>query len=61
MWSDLAAAFGLMLVIEGIGPFLSPGSMRRILEQAATLDDGTLRYVGLASMLIGLGLLYILH
>ncbi len=61
MWQDLAAAFGLMLVIEGIGPFLSPASMRQVFEQASRLDERTLRYVGLGSMLIGLVFLYLFH
>lgn len=61
MWQDLAAAFGLMLVIEGIGPFLSPATMRRVFEQASRLDERMLRYVGLGSMLIGLVFLYLFH
>lgn len=61
MWQDLAAAFGLMLVLEGMGPFLSPGSMRRILAEAARLDDATLRYIGLGSMVLGLLFLYFVH
>lgn len=61
MWQDLAAAFGLMLVIEGIGPFLSPASMRQVFEQASRLDERTLRYVGLGSMLVGLVFLYLFH
>jgi uncharacterized protein YjeT (DUF2065 family) len=61
VWQDLAAAFGLMLVIEGIGPFLSPASMRQVFEQASRLDERTLRYVGLGSMLIGLVFLYLFH
>lgn len=61
MWHDLAVAFGLMLVIEGVGPFLSPASMRRILQQAALLDDAILRYVGLGSMLLGVALLYLVN
>ena len=61
MWQDLAAALGLMLVIEGMGPFISPGAMRRVYEQAARLDDRTLRMVGLASMVFGVVFLYWFH
>ena len=39
-WPDLAAALGLMLVIEGILPFASPGGIRRVLARLAALDDG---------------------
>jgi uncharacterized protein YjeT (DUF2065 family) len=61
VWQDLMAALGLVLVIEGIGPFLSPGGMRKVFEQAASLNDTVLRYVGLGSMLVGLIVLYLFH
>lgn len=50
-----------MLILEGIGPFLTPAVMRRVFEQASQLHDGTLRSVGLASMVVGLIILYIFH
>jgi hypothetical protein len=58
-WPDLAAALGLLLVIEGIFPFLSPGGMRRALERIASLDDGTIRAAGVASMLAGVLVLWL--
>ncbi len=58
MWNDLLAALALMLVLEGILPFLSPGAMRRTLLQMQQLDDRTLRIAGFISMLAGLLLLY---
>jgi uncharacterized protein YjeT (DUF2065 family) len=61
VWQDLAAAFGLMLVLEGVGPFLVPSAMKRVFEQASRLDDATLRNVGLASMVFGLVVLYLFH
>ena len=55
MWQDLAAAFGLFLILEGLLPFVAPNlwkdSFRRILE----FSEGQLRTVGLLS--IGAGLL----
>ena len=51
----LLGAFALMLVMEGLMPFLSPGAWRRAFEQALRLTDGQLRFLGLCS--IGLGLL----
>jgi len=54
MWSDLLAAFALVLVIEGVMPFISPASMRRLSEAMARLDDRTLRITGLLSMLAGI-------
>ena len=59
MWNELLAAFGLMLVLEGILPFLSPGRLRQTLLQMAKLEDRVLRLVGLASMLLGLLVLYV--
>ena len=58
MWDELLAAFGLMLVLEGILPFLSPNALRQSLSRMAQLEDRTLRWVGLGSMLLGLLVLY---
>jgi len=58
MWSDLLAAVGLMLVLEGVFPFLNPQGLRRTLAEMNKLTDQTLRTVGLISMLGGLALLY---
>jgi uncharacterized protein YjeT (DUF2065 family) len=55
---DLLVATALLLVIEGIWPFLSPGSFKRALAQVSTEGERALRVAGLASMVVGLGLLY---
>ncbi|NQY27465.1 MAG: DUF2065 domain-containing protein [Piscirickettsiaceae bacterium] len=52
----LAAA--LMLVIEGLIPFLSPAAFRRTLAKMAKMNDQQLRIMGLFSMVFGLVLLY---
>ena len=57
MWEELLRAFGLMLVIEGILPFLYPNRWRQLIATLATIHDGQLRVVGLVSMFIGLALL----
>ena len=57
-WTDLLAAFALYLVLEGILPFVNPQAMKRFMLTMANLADQQLRIWGLASMLIGLGLLY---
>lgn len=57
-WSDLLGAFALYLVLEGILPFLSPQSMKRIMLSFAELADVHLRVWGLVSMGAGLVLLY---
>jgi uncharacterized protein len=58
-WPDLAAALGLLLVIEGILPFLSPGGVRRAFERLAAMDDAALRFAGAASMLAGVAVLWL--
>lgn len=58
MWNDLLAALALLLVMEGILPFLSPQGLRNTLQQMIALNDRALRVIGLASMLAGLALLY---
>ena len=61
MWQQLGIAICLMLVIEGIVPFLYPGRWRSLVETLAEVDDRVLRLMGLTSMLIGTGLLYWIH
>lgn len=53
----LLGAVALMLVLEGLLPFLSPGSWRSVFEQATKMSDGQIRFIGLTSMVIGLLLL----
>jgi hypothetical protein len=53
-------AFALMLVLEGILPFVAPSVWRETFRRVTELADGQIRFIGLSSMLIGLGLLFIL-
>lgn len=48
----------MMLVVEGMIPFVSPGLWRETFSKLVTLTDGQLRFVGIAAMLSGLLLLY---
>ena len=52
------AALGLMLVLEGIMPFLFPEVWREALAKLAQLQDGQMRFVGLTLMLSGLLLIF---
>jgi len=52
-------AFALMLVIEGILPFLVPAVWREAFRRITQFTDGQIRFVGLSSMLLGLALLYL--
>jgi len=54
-WSALA----LVLVFEGLFPFISPGGWRSTFQKLLSLQDGQLRFFGLCSILIGLVLLWI--
>jgi uncharacterized protein len=52
------AAFGLMLVLEGLTPFLFPATWRETLRRVSQLQDGQLRFVGLTLMLAGVLVIY---
>jgi uncharacterized protein YjeT (DUF2065 family) len=58
--SNLLLAFALMLVIEGLLPFVSPRIWRETFRRATELADGQLRFIGLTSIIIGLVLLLML-
>ncbi|MBK8184104.1 MAG: DUF2065 domain-containing protein [Candidatus Competibacteraceae bacterium] len=58
MWDELLAAFALMLVLEGVLPFLNPSALRQSLLRMARLEDHLLRFMGLGSMALGLAMLY---
>lgn len=60
MWVDLITAIALVCVIEGIMPFINPAGFRRVMQLALNLDDTSLRFVGLTSMLIGILVLYLM-
>jgi len=52
--STLLMAFGLMLVIEGLLPFMAPRIWRETFRRVTEMADGQLRFVGLTSIIIGL-------
>ena len=55
----LLTAVALMLVIEGILPFLAPGIWREAFRRLTELSDGQIRFFGLTSMMVGLLLLFL--
>ena len=61
MLTEILTAFALLLVIEGIMPFINPAVMRRMIVMVAQMDDATLRLAGLTSMIAGVLLLYLVH
>lgn len=60
MWDELFRAVALVLVIEGIMPFISPQRWRQTMLQASQIPDRIMRGIGLASMLAGVILLYLM-
>jgi uncharacterized protein len=59
--SDLIAAVALFLVLEGMAPFMNPRGMKRALARLLDVGDRELRIAGLGSMLVGLGILYLVR
>jgi uncharacterized protein YjeT (DUF2065 family) len=58
MWTTtFLMALALMLVLEGVLPFLAPGLWRDTFRKITQMSDGQIRFVGLSSMIVGLLLL----
>jgi uncharacterized protein YjeT (DUF2065 family) len=57
--SDIAAAFGLFLVFEGIAPFINPQGVKRALARLMEVHDRELRIAGLGAMLVGVIILFV--
>ena len=60
-WTEILTAVALLLVIEGILPFVGPARYKQLVAQLAQLSDNQLRAVGLGSMLAGLLLLFLVR
>jgi hypothetical protein len=56
---SLLTALALMLVLEGLLPFVAPTLWRDTFRRATELADGQIRFIGLGSMLCGLVLLFL--
>ncbi|MFT4561451.1 MAG: hypothetical protein ACI9BW_001192 [Gammaproteobacteria bacterium] len=61
MWQDFLVGIALVLVFEGILPFVSPSRYRETLALAAQMNDKTMRLIGLASMAAGVAALYLVR
>ncbi|MBK9572383.1 MAG: DUF2065 domain-containing protein [Rhodoferax sp.] len=53
-------ALALVLVIEGLFPFVSPTGWRKMFAQLLQLNDGQIRFFGLCSIVAGLGMIWLL-
>ncbi len=60
MLQSVMMAVALVLVIEGLLPFISPSGWRSIFEKATRLSDGQIRFLGLTSMVVGLVVLVLI-
>ena len=61
MWESIVPALALMLVFEGMLPFISPKNWRNAMSQAAQQPDNVLRTLGFLSMLVGVIVLYLVR
>ena len=57
-WGDLGAAVALMLIIEGMMPFINPKTFRQMLEMVSQMDERNVRVLGAVWMGLGLVVLY---
>jgi len=61
MGTNFLMAFALMLIIDGVLPFLLPTLWRDTFRRITEFTDGQIRFFGLSSMLVGLLILYFLR
>ena len=59
--TDLLAALGLFLVLEGMAPFLNPQGVKRAFAKLVEVRDRELRIAGLGSMLVGVIILFLVR
>ncbi len=57
-WTEFLTAVALLMIIEGMLPFVGPGRYKQLVAQIARLGDNQLRTFGLISMIAGLLLLF---
>ncbi|MFN5097109.1 MAG: DUF2065 domain-containing protein [Limnohabitans sp.] len=60
MFDTLLLALGLMLILEGLMPMVSPLRWRRLFEQLLQLQEGQIRFFGMLMVLAGLVVVWLL-
>jgi uncharacterized protein YjeT (DUF2065 family) len=60
-WADFGAALALVLVIQGLIPFLSPRGYKNMVQQMALMSEQVMRNVGLMLIVVGLLFLYLVR
>jgi len=61
MWTEILTALALVLVIEGLLPFLNPDAFRSAMQSILSRNNNTMRIVGLSSMIAGVLILTIVR
>lgn len=59
MWDDLLSALALMLVLEGLLPFVNPKGFREAMQAMLGMNDTQIRTASLFAMVAGVVLLYV--
>ena len=60
-WTEVLTALALVLVLEGMLPFISPSNYRRMVAEVTRLGDSSIRNIGLIVMIAGLLLLFVVR
>lgn len=60
-WTEILTALALVLVLEGMLPFISPSKYRRMVAEVVRLGDNSIRNIGLVVMIAGLLLLFVVR
>ena len=60
-WTEILTACALLLVLEGILPFVGPSRYKQLVAQIVRLSDNQLRAAGLIAMIAGLLLLFLVR
>ena len=58
MGTTFLMALALMLILEGVLPFIAPNLWRDTFRKITQMTDGQIRFVGLSSMVVGVLLLW---
>jgi uncharacterized protein YjeT (DUF2065 family) len=61
MWHNLLLALALLLVIEGLLPFLNPAGFKQAMQMISQMDEKQLRISGFVSMMVGVLIMYIVN
>jgi len=60
-WHDLLTALALVMILEGLAPFISPQGYKNTMQQLLGMANSSLRYLGLGLMLAGVAALFLVR